>query len=153
MGVGVLGRIWCLVCIAGFKNEELVTDGPYSLCRNPLYLFSLLATLGVGLGSCTLAFPAIAILGFAIWYPGVIAFEARNLAQRHGDAYRSYVAKTPALLPLSGNFHEENEHTVRSVSFRRGLFDTAWFFVLFTVMYLFQQMHQNGYLPIWCRLY
>ena len=42
VGIGVMGRIWCSLYISGFKNAKLVTEGPYSLCRNPLYLFSYL---------------------------------------------------------------------------------------------------------------
>ena len=45
--IGCLGRVWCLVHIAGRKNNELVMEGPYSLCRNPLYLFGLIARVGV----------------------------------------------------------------------------------------------------------
>jgi protein-S-isoprenylcysteine O-methyltransferase Ste14 len=149
MGVGVIGRIWCLVCIAGLKNEELITDGPYSLCRNPLYLFSLLGTVGVGLGSGTISFPFMAILGFAAWYPGTIRFESRNLALRHGQAYETYRQKTPALIPGCTGFHESERHTVRSSSFRRGAFDTIWFFATFAIMHVFYEMHDSGLLPTW----
>lgn len=151
MGAGVIGRIWCLVCIAGFKNEELITDGPYSLCRNPLYFFSILATIGAGLGSGTVSFPILAVLGFAAWYPGVIRFESRNLAERHGEAYAAYARKTPLLIPSWRNFHELPEHTVRSSSFRRGVFDTLWFFGTFALMHAFYTAHQDGLLPVWYR--
>ena len=149
MGVGVVGRIWCLVCIAGFKNEALITDGPYSLCRNPLYLFSLLGTIGVGLGSGTISFPFLAIVGFAIWYPRTIRFESNTLAQRHGQAYEAYRQKTPALIPACKGFYESEQHTVRSSSFRRGAFDTIWFFATFAIMHVFYEMHDSGLLPTW----
>ena len=149
VGAGVIGRIWCLICIAGFKNEELITDGPYSLCRNPLYLFSLLATIGVGMGSGTVSFPILAVLGFAVWYPGVIRFESRNLAERHGENYHAYRKKTPALFPSFKEFHESSDHTVRSSSFRRGLFDTFWFFAVFVLMNILYGMHQIRVLPVW----
>ena len=42
-----LGRIWCNIYITGRKDKELCTDGPYSLCRNPLYLFSFIGVVGV----------------------------------------------------------------------------------------------------------
>ena len=61
LAAGVSLRLWSTLHIGGHKRQRVVMDGPYSICRNPLYLFSLLATLGVGLGSCTLAFPAIAM--------------------------------------------------------------------------------------------
>ena len=46
LAVAAMGRIWCLIYIAGRKNKELCQLGPYSLCRNPLYLFSFVGVIG-----------------------------------------------------------------------------------------------------------
>jgi protein-S-isoprenylcysteine O-methyltransferase Ste14 len=46
IGAAVLGRIWCALYIAGRKNTDLCIDGPYSICRNPLYLFSFFGAVG-----------------------------------------------------------------------------------------------------------
>jgi protein-S-isoprenylcysteine O-methyltransferase Ste14 len=51
VAVAVLGRIWCSLFIAGHKDEVIVTTGPYALCRHPLYSFSVLGALGLGLTS------------------------------------------------------------------------------------------------------
>lgn len=40
VGIGSLGRMWCSLYIAGYKREQLIADGPYSMCRNPLYFAS-----------------------------------------------------------------------------------------------------------------
>ena len=40
-GIGAFGRIWCSLYIAGYKNNVLVTDGPYSMCRNPALFLQL----------------------------------------------------------------------------------------------------------------
>ena len=37
--VGIIGRTWCAMYIGGNKLNRLVTEGPYSLTRNPLYVF------------------------------------------------------------------------------------------------------------------
>lgn len=74
-GVAAAGRLWCSFYIAGRKNRTLVTDGPYSLCRNPLYLFSLLgatgAVMAAGMFSVTLALAAL----FMLYYRPVIRAE------------------------------------------------------------------------------
>ncbi|SDZ17016.1 Phospholipid methyltransferase [Jannaschia faecimaris] len=46
---GVLGRVWSILYIGGHKNAVVMQDGPYSVCRHPLYLASTTAVLGFGL--------------------------------------------------------------------------------------------------------
>ena len=51
--IAALGRMWCALYIAGYKNNTLITAGPYSISRmaisqtnhNALYIF-LLNTFG-----------------------------------------------------------------------------------------------------------
>lgn len=148
-GIGVIGRVWCLSYIAGHKTHELLTDGPYSLCRNPLYFFSLVAAVGVGLSSCTLTFPLLVIVGFGLYYPGVMKSEANRLAERHGDIYQGYQQTTPVLLPSHKHFRESNERMIQSRAFRRGLFDTFWFFAALGLMHAFAELHHSGALPAW----
>src|SRR5690242_19500682 len=44
---GALFRWWASLYIGGRKHQELVLDGPYSVCRNPLYLGSFLLALSI----------------------------------------------------------------------------------------------------------
>ena len=45
----VLGRFWAILYIGGRKNQMIMLDGPYSICRHPLYLFSTVGAVGFGL--------------------------------------------------------------------------------------------------------
>ena len=152
MGVGVIGRVWCLGYIAGRKATELVTDGPYSLCRNPLYFFSAVGAVGVGLASCTLTFPLLVLVGIGLYYPGVLKSEANRLSELHCDEYRAYQQSTPSLMPSLKHFHESSEQVIQSRAFRRGLFDTFWFFAGFAVMHVFVELHHSGLVPTWYAL-
>lgn len=151
-GVGTIGRVWCLSYIAGHKTTDLVTAGPYSLCRNPLYLFSVLGAVGVGLGSSTLTFPLLVMVGFVAYYPSMLKAEANTLAGIHGDAYQAYRQTTPALLPSFKHFRESNEQLIQSRAFRRGLFDTFWFFAALALMHVFAELHHSGNMPAWYAL-
>src|SRR3989339_1941276 len=46
---GLIVRIWCTFYIGSRKSKELICEGPYSLCRNPLYIGTFLLAIGVGL--------------------------------------------------------------------------------------------------------
>ena len=64
VATAMLGRIWCSVFIAGRKDTRLVVDGPYALCRHPLYGLSLLGGAGLGLAthSATLTVATLLLL-------------------------------------------------------------------------------------------
>ncbi len=148
VSVGVIGRVWCLSHIAGHKGETLVVDGPYSLCRNPLYLFSLIGAVGVGLASRTLTLPLLVILGFGLYYPWVIMSEANRLAAIFGDAFHSYRRSTGAFLPKFRNFRESPQQSIQNRAFRRGLFESVWFFATFALMHALYELHQSGLVPV-----
>ena len=99
VGIAALGRMWCSLYIAGYKNDRLVMDGPYSATRNPLYFFSFLGVVGFGLCTGTVTIPAAMIGLFAIYYPFVIATEEKRLEGRHGQAYLDYRKAVPAFFP------------------------------------------------------
>jgi len=40
IAIGVIGRVFSTIFLGGHKNETVITYGPFSVCRNPLYLFS-----------------------------------------------------------------------------------------------------------------
>ena len=54
VGIATVGRLWCSLYISGYKDRELITTGPYSLSRNPLYFFSFLGFAGIGLATETI---------------------------------------------------------------------------------------------------
>ena len=51
VALATMGRLWCGFYVFGRKNQELCQDGPYSICRNPLYVFSFMGGMGVVMAS------------------------------------------------------------------------------------------------------
>ena len=89
VGIASLGRLWCSLYISGYKKSQLVTVGPYSMCRNPLYFFSFIGAVGVGCGTETLIIPLILLIAFGLYYPSVIKSEEKDLQKIHGEAFIS----------------------------------------------------------------
>ncbi len=142
--VGCLGRVWSLAHIAGRKNDQLVTEGPYSLCRNPLYLFSLIAALGIGMATCTLTIPLAIVIGYAALYPTVIRQEESRLAAIYGEQFETYCQATPKFFPSFRNFRPAAQLLVDMRAFSRGLRDTGWFLFATLVVHLNFVLHETG---------
>jgi protein-S-isoprenylcysteine O-methyltransferase Ste14 len=79
-------------------GARLRTDGVYSLSRHPLYTGTLLTSTGAVLvrGRLTTALAAVVLAGVLHVKAGV---EDRVLAERFGQAWRTYAARVPRLLP------------------------------------------------------
>lgn len=98
VSLATVGRLWCALYISGRKNNTLVTSGPYSLCRHPLYVCNLLGILGLGAMTESLAVTAVLALAFALMYPAVIRTEDRFLASAFPE-FAEYARRTPAFFP------------------------------------------------------
>jgi len=146
-GFGAAGRAWATSYISGQKQKQLITTGPYSLCRNPLYFFSTI--LGVGFGFCTKTFTAplaivivLAILNyFQIWR------EEQRLSRQFGEQFDSYLARTPRFFPSFRNYTEPEEITISPRLLKRGLFGIAFLLILIGALELLCGLHQSGILP------
>lgn len=145
--VGCTGRIWCAVHIAGRKNSELVVSGPYSICRNPLYLFTLCAFLGVGLSFESLTASAVlALVFFATHWPAIRS-EERSLASAFGADFASYAARVPRFVPNLRLFVPAESALISVPAFTRALVEAS----LIPLSYLGAQgihaAHEAGLLP------
>jgi len=96
------GRAWASLYLAGKKNDTLVTEGPYSTIRNPLYFFSFIGFVGTGFafGSAVLAL-GFALVFFLTHWPTIHA-EEDALQGMFGPTYDRYRAAVPRFLPALG---------------------------------------------------
>jgi protein-S-isoprenylcysteine O-methyltransferase Ste14 len=125
--VGMVGRIWCLTYSSGYKSSELVTQGPYSVCRNPLYFFSFVGLVGIGLATETISLTLFLVAFFALVYPAVITGEEEFLRGKFGATYVAYCRLTPRFFPRRSLFVEPESYTVQPRTLRRSLGGVIWF--------------------------
>jgi protein-S-isoprenylcysteine O-methyltransferase Ste14 len=152
VGIGTLGRMWCSMYIAGRKKAQLVTTGPYGMCRNPLYFFSFLGAVGLGCATGTLTVPAIIAGAFALYYPGTIKGEEGELAKRHGQPFQAYLNAVPAFFPKFSLLQEPEKYEVNPITFRKHLGSVVWFIwalgLLPLLMELIHWLQATGKLPV-----
>lgn len=124
---GVLGRFWSILYLGGRKNAEVMQDGPFSITRNPLYLFSTVASFGIGLmlGAVSFAVLLAGVVGTILWVTA--RREAAFLAQEFGAEYASYAQRVPFFFPDPRLYRAAPEAVFRTAPLKRNLFDAFVF--------------------------
>lgn len=74
-------------------TDRLVTDGPFSFTRNPLYLAGTMLVLGIGLVLGIVWFLLLAILAAFTVQKLAIEREEKHLQARFGEAYLDYARR------------------------------------------------------------
>jgi protein-S-isoprenylcysteine O-methyltransferase Ste14 len=148
----ILGRTWASLYIGGRKIEQLVTDGPYSVTRNPLYFFSIIGTIGAGaqLGSIVVA-TVFGALGWAVFYV-VTLQEERLMAKRHDVAFTNYMASVPRFIPNPRLWHDKPTLTIMPPKILRTFADAMLFLLTIPLAEGFERLQNVGVLPVLFRL-
>lgn len=145
--IGATGRIWCSFFISGRKDGELVTAGPYSISRNPLYVFSCIGLVGVGLSTETLTYPLLFLVIFGLYYPGIMAREERRLEELFGESFRQYRQRVPRFWPNRGLYSEPASWSSNPRLFRRHILSDIWFVWIAAIIELVEGLRNVGLLP------
>lgn len=108
MGAGWLFAMWTNVLqftvgrgtpVPLMATQELIVDGPYRFCRNPMVLGAVVMYLGLAVSIGSLSAVALVLLP-TIWLLVYVKhWEEPELEARFGEAYRLYRQHTPFLLP------------------------------------------------------
>lgn len=96
--VRTLGKQWTYQARV-VEGHELITKGPYSLVRNPIYLgmFGMLLTTGLAVGRWPVLLAATVI--FLIGIEIRIRAEEKLLREAFGEKFDEYSRRVPALIP------------------------------------------------------
>jgi protein-S-isoprenylcysteine O-methyltransferase Ste14 len=143
----VLGRFWAILYIGGHKNQTVMQDGPYSICRHPLYLFSATGVIGLGLmlGSIVMTVLLGAITLAILW--ATARKEEAFLRGKFGPDYDAYAARVPMILPRFSGFHTEGEVTISVPHLRQNLMDALVFLAFIPLAELLEFLKEIHALP------
>jgi hypothetical protein len=130
-----------------------VTVGPYSITRNPLYLFSFIGFVGVGLATETLTLTIVMVAFFAALYPFIIRREEVLLHKRFGKPFADYCVRVPRFLPRFSRYVEPPTWSVDTQRFRRSMLEVIWFVWLVALIELVEAIHELCFVEPWIRLY
>lgn len=142
----VIGRIWSSTYIGGYKNERVIDAGPFSMVRNPLYVFSFLGVLGIGLMTVRLSITVLLVAAFAVYYRQVVRREEVYLRAKFGGAYDEYCRRVPRWLPRVRAYRSDEEITTRPVFMLRTIRDSVWFFAALPAIEAVEYIQVAGWL-------
>jgi protein-S-isoprenylcysteine O-methyltransferase Ste14 len=152
IGICILGRTWASYYIAGKKDVALVTFGPYSVCRNPLYFFSVIGAIGVGaqVGSIVYAL----VLGVSTWmlFSLVAQEEEKALEAAYGQTYRDYCARVRRFLPRLSQWRGARIEDVKFDRVTRTFIDACVFLLAIPIAETVEYLQDTGIIPVLLRV-
>ncbi len=86
--LGTFFRAWSSGYIN--KNNELATEGPYSLTKNPLYFGNFILGIGIAIASNSLYGYIIFSVYYFIFFPALIIMENNRMKAKFGKKYEEW---------------------------------------------------------------
>jgi protein-S-isoprenylcysteine O-methyltransferase Ste14 len=140
-----MGRVWASAYISGRKNRDLVVDGPYSITRNPLYFFSFLGYIGIGLAFQSLVIAGAFAIAFFLTHWATILAEEKKLHGIFGETFDNYCRQVPRFFPRFGNFTVPEYVTFNPKFFNRAVLDCGLLMSVFILAHFIDWLHT--YMP------
>lgn len=156
--VGVIGRLYATMFIGGMKNEgadgnSFIDYGAYSLCRNPLYLFSFIGFLGILALKAQLILIILGGILFLWIYRMTILGEENFLSQRFGEKYQQFLQNTSRFFPSFAHFSCPEKIEVRPKFFHKELRRALNWFIGVVAILVIEVLHNYEILPIFYMMY
>jgi len=152
IAICVLGRTWSTHYIGGKKKTELVDVGPYSMCRNPLYVFTLIGAAGMGFTTGAATYGIVFGLVCFVIFDQVIRREETFLADAFGAPFQRYLATVPRWMPRLSLWADVDEIVVRPklilITFR----DACLLLLAFPYFEGIEYLQGAGILPVLAQL-
>jgi protein-S-isoprenylcysteine O-methyltransferase Ste14 len=144
-----LGRVWSSVFIAGYKDALLVRAGPYAALRHPLYALSLLAAVGVGLTTRSVAIMLGLVTALGAIHVAAARREDALLAARHGAAFDEYRRAVRAFLPRWSAHAVPEQLEIRPRVLWKSFLDAGSLLGYYALVRLADALQLAGVTPTW----
>jgi protein-S-isoprenylcysteine O-methyltransferase Ste14 len=147
ISICVVGRTWCVLYVGNSENVAVVEDGPYSIVRHPLYVFSIIGAIGVGAQAG--GFTAALVAGFLTWAVLLRAsqIEEDSMLDVFGARYFKYMMHVPRFKPNFSLYHSRDTLEVSPRQIAITFFDATAFFIAVPLMEVFDYLHDAHILP------
>jgi len=146
--VCIVGRTWSTLYIGGYKKRELVTAGPYSVVRNPLYLFTCIGAAGIGAQTGSALIASLFAAGALAIFTVVSRHEEAYLAATFPADFAAYAARVPRFWPRLSQWKEADELRVKPHLVRRTFLDACLFLLAVPAAYLLAWLQRLGQFPV-----
>jgi len=153
IGICIVGRAWCSLYIGGRKKAEIVDRGPYSISRNPLYVFSFIGAFGIGAQTGSVIVGAAFAIGAITVFFRTVGREEAWLREAFDEPYVAYCDRTPRFWPDFRKWRDVEELSVRPVFFLRTLRDGLTLLLAVPVMEAIERLQDTGLLRLHINLF
>jgi protein-S-isoprenylcysteine O-methyltransferase Ste14 len=148
----IVGRAWCSLYIGGRKKAEIVDRGPYSISRNPLYVFSFFGAFGMGAQTGSLTIAGLFVVAAFIVFLLTVQREEAFLSREFGAVYAAYRARVPRFGPHFSLWRDERELTIRPAFFLLTIRDGLIFLLALPIFELIDMGQAQGWLRVFAHL-
>ena len=143
-----LGRSWCILYLGGHKGATLIQQGPYSISRNPLYLFSVTAVAGIGMQTGSIVFGLLLAMCVYGVFNYVIGQEEVLLRTVFGPQFESYCARVPRFWPRLSRWQSDKDLLIDIGGLWNTVRDALPYFLAVPVFEFIEYAQGCGWLPV-----
>ncbi len=145
--IAIFGRTWCALHIGGLKKAAIVDTGPYSVVRNPLYVFTIIGAAGMGAQTSSLVVTALSAFVTFLVFAVVVRKEEAYLSEHFGEAYESYRQRVPRFFPNFSAYKAVPHLTIYMRVVQRTFVESCYFLIAIPAFDMIELAQSYGWIP------
>jgi protein-S-isoprenylcysteine O-methyltransferase Ste14 len=81
------------------KDDELATQGPFALTRNPLYFGNFILGAGIAIAGNNVCCYTIFLVYYLLFFPFLMVIEHKRLKKKFGKQYEEWAERSNSFFP------------------------------------------------------